>query len=692
MKQRLAIIGSGIAGLASAWMLSKRYDVTLIESNGYVGGHTHTIEVDDGGRPLPVDTGFIVYNVANYPLLTRLFEHLNVPTREGDMSFSASIGPGRIEYASDNLNTVFAQRGNLLRPAFLRMLADLLRFNRRCKQLLSPSGFDGLSLGEFLDREGFGTAFRDHYLLPMAAAIWSCPARTMMAFPAESLARFFDNHGLLNIIHRPLWRTVVGGSHAYVKRLLDDIGHDNVLMDGAVQVRRLADQIEVQLASGASRSFDKIVLACHADQALALLERPNDAETRLLSRFRYQDNRAYLHTDTALMPQCPRVWASWNYLAGDGVGGEQAVSVTYWMNRLQGLATERQYLVSLNPLCPPATQTIIATMTYEHPVFDSTALIAQQELHQLQGQDRIWYCGSYFGYGFHEDALKSAVDTARVLNGDTGWIDEVSAETGDAGKALESTKDQSPHRIFFTRVMHKRLFPVQYRFEYRVFSLLLDLDALAQTPSLLSLGRRNLFRFEPRDHGPRDGSPLRPWAERLLAARGIALDGGRIWLLCFPRLLGYGFSPLSLWYCEHSDGSLRAVIAEVNNTFGEHHCYLLSDQGRAIDWPLRDWAEKCFHVSPLMDIEGGYHFRLSRPDAHLAVLIRYYDEHGRLKLVATQTGAGEPLTNRALLKALRRMPLMTFKVMVMIHWQALKIWLSGARYFPKPDPPHQEIT
>lgn len=441
MSESIAVIGSGISGLASAWLLSKSYDVTLIERGDYIGGHTHTIEVADGERKIPVDTGFIVYNEPNYPLLTRLFQRLGVPTRDGDMSFSASIGPGRIEYSGDSLNTIFAQRRNLVSPAFLRMLADMLRFNRRCKRLLNGAGFDGLSLGEFLDRERLGPTFREHYLLPMAAAIWSCPTRTMMAFPAESLARFFDNHGLLNIIDRPLWRTVVGGSHAYVKRLLDDIGRERVLMDGAVAVTRRDDGVQVQLRSGASPVFDKLVMACHADQALALLDQPSDIEARLLGPFRYQPNRTFLHSDTALMPKRRQVWAAWNYLAGDNAdgGGERAVSVTYWMNRLQGLASERDYLVSLNPLREPAPEHIIADMVYEHPVFDGAAMAAQQDLHLLQGRDRIWYCGSYFGYGFHEDALRAATEVATLLGADTGWLTGLSD-----GKGSRST---SPNAV-----------------------------------------------------------------------------------------------------------------------------------------------------------------------------------------------------------------------------------------------------
>lgn len=276
----------------------------------------------------------------------------------------------------------------------------------------------------------------------------------------------------------------------------------------------------------------------------------------------------------------------------------------------------------------------------------------------------------------------------------TAPVEPAASGTAPVPSAPASTQDPaaSAHRIFFTRVMHRRLFPVQYRFDYQVFSLLLDLDALDRLPPRMSRGRLSRLRFDPRDHGPRDGSPLRPWAEALLAARGIDLAGGRIRLLCFPRVFGLGFNPLSLWYCEHRDGRLRAVIAEVNNTFGEHHFYLLADAGRPIDWPLRGQARKCFHVSPLMDMQGSYQFRLSAPETALAVLIRQYDDDGRLKLVASQTGPGVALTDASLAQAARRTPLLTLKVLVAIHWQALKIWLRGARYFPKPEPPRQEVT
>jgi DUF1365 family protein len=252
---------------------------------------------------------------------------------------------------------------------------------------------------------------------------------------------------------------------------------------------------------------------------------------------------------------------------------------------------------------------------------------------------------------------------------------------------------ENPHRIYFTQVMHRRLFPVQYRFSYRVFSLLLDLDALDQVPPLLRIGEGfGLLHFSAKDHGPRDGSALRPWADRLLRQQGIELEGGRIRLLCMPRVLGFGFNPLSLWYCEHADGSLRAALAEVSNTFGDSHFYLLADGGKPLGWPVREKATKCFYVSPLMEMGHEYQFRLAEPAEKLGVFIRQFHADGRLELVATQTGDGEALTQRALWRALARTPLMSFKVMAAIHWQALKIWLRGAPYVPKTDPPPPKVT
>ncbi|MGD8309647.1 MAG: FAD-dependent oxidoreductase, partial [Chromatiales bacterium] len=316
-RQSIAVIGSGVAGLSAAWLLSRRHDVSLFERNDYFGGHTHTIEVAGEAGRVPVDTGFIVYNEPNYPHLTGLLRTLGVRTRDTEMSFGVSVGDGRLEYAGSDLGTLFAQRSNIVRPGFLRMLGDILRFNREVKALLARDQLGPGSLGNFLLSRGYGRRFRDHYLLPMAAAIWSCPAVQMLDFPLAGFARFFHNHGLLDLRDRPQWKTVVGGSHQYPRRMLEHLGGSTRLSLPATAVTRREGGVEVRLADGQRRTFQQVVLACHADEALRLLAGPTSEEARLLSRFGYQPNRAVLHSDSALMPRSRRVWSSWNYLAGE---------------------------------------------------------------------------------------------------------------------------------------------------------------------------------------------------------------------------------------------------------------------------------------------------------------------------------------------------------------------------------------
>jgi len=431
------VVGSGISGLATAWLLRTRYRVTLLERNDYPGGHTHTVAVDDPHGPLAVDTGFIVFNRRNYPHLSALFDHLGVASQPSDMSFSASVDDGRIEYAGSGLITLFAQARHLVSPRFYGMLADILRFNRQAKGLLAAGWNDPVSVGAFLERAGFGRAFRDHYLLPMAAAIWSCPCATMLDFPAHSLLRFFHNHGLLDLSGRPPWRTVTGGSGQYVHRLLQDLGTARCNTPVRAVVRRPGG-VEVITDDGNPRRFDQVVLATHADEARALLGDADARERGLLGAFRYQPNRAVLHTDTRLMPRRRRVWSAWNYLARTGEGG-QRVSVTYWMNCLQRLAVPTPYLVSLNPLTEPRRDRVLKEMAYTHPVFDAAAVTAQARLHEIQGRGGVWFAGSYFGYGFHEDGMRSAVQVARALGGSLPWEAAADAppRTAPAGLAWE---------------------------------------------------------------------------------------------------------------------------------------------------------------------------------------------------------------------------------------------------------------
>ncbi|MEW6123147.1 MAG: FAD-dependent oxidoreductase [Pseudomonadota bacterium] len=407
---RVAIIGSGISGLSAAWLLSKRHDVTLYEADTRLGGHSHTVDAGD----VPVDTGFIVYNEATYPNLTALFAHLDVPTKTADMSFAVSAEGGRLEYSGHGLGGLFAQKRNLANPRFYSMLRDLLRFYRDAPR--DPAAGGGLTLAEYLDAGRYGAAFREDHLFPMAAAIWSTPSARIGEYPAEAFIRFFVNHGLLQVRDRPLWRTVDGGSRAYVRRLLAAMPAQVRSGDPVTFVQRVGGQVAVGTADGAARWYDHVILATHADQALRLISHPTPDETRLLGAFSYTRNTAVLHSDAGLMPRRRSAWAAWNYLS-EGRGADRRLSVTYWMNALQGLDPQRPLFVTLNPARPVREESILRTDTYEHPVFNLAALEAQKQLWSLQGRQGLWFCGAYFGAGFHEDGLQSGLAVAEALGG-----------------------------------------------------------------------------------------------------------------------------------------------------------------------------------------------------------------------------------------------------------------------------------
>ncbi len=435
---RIAVVGGGISGLGAAWLLSRNHQVTLFEGNDYVGGHTRTRDVPGRNGPVPVDTGFIVYNERNYPHLSSLFRHLNVPTLTSDMSFAFRSADGGLEWAGDSLNKLFAQRRNLVRPSFLRMVSDVLRFNARARRFLDDDGAGDPALGEFLDTMGASRQLRQHYLLPMAAAIWSCPPRDMLQFPARRFLRFFHNHGLLDLANRPQWRTVEGGGREYVRRMLPAISGGYHTGTPIRRIVRREQGVELFSDQGALGRFDQVVIGAHADQALAMLDQPSYWEHRLLSAFKYQENTGWLHADPLLMPRLRRIWASWNYQAGHE--GRPA-SVTYWMNRLQGLpASAGEVFVSLNPETTPRDEFVHERMTYDHPVFDAGAVRAQGMMDRIQGRDRIWFCGSYLGYGFHEDGLRSAVDVAGHLGARPAWLQpEPATDSGLVGSPAVAT-------------------------------------------------------------------------------------------------------------------------------------------------------------------------------------------------------------------------------------------------------------
>ncbi|MDP4302249.1 NAD(P)/FAD-dependent oxidoreductase [Leptothrix discophora] len=424
--KRVAVIGAGISGLAAAWQLGETgsgFQVTLFEGGATLGGHAHTVDVtlpDAAGRPVThgVDTGFLVFNPRTYPNLVQLFDTLQVPVAASDMSFSVQSVADGLEWSGSNLASVFAQRRNLLRPAFLGMLAELVRFNRLTTELAQRGAEAELAqaIGDFLDEHRFGEAFRRWYFLPMIGCIWSCPTEQMLRFPIGTLIRFCHNHGLLQVNDRPQWHTVRGGSREYVRRMRPRLGQ--VRLDTPVQaVRRIAgDGVQVYTAQGAER-YDEVVFACHSDQALRLLgSDASPAEREVLGAIAYHPNVAVLHTDTSMLPRRPRAWAAWNYEHGGSDTQESsAVCLHYLINRLQPLPFQQPVVVSLNPVRPPRADLVLGRYDYAHPVFDLGAIAAQRRVPTLQGQRHTWFCGAWTGYGFHEDGLKSGLAVADGL-------------------------------------------------------------------------------------------------------------------------------------------------------------------------------------------------------------------------------------------------------------------------------------
>ena len=413
--KRIAVIGTGISGMSAAWLLSQRHQVTVYECDGRIGGHSNTVAVQAAQGPIAVDTGFIVYNELTYPNLTALFAHLDVPTQLSNMSLAVSLADTDIEY-SGNLSGLFAQKRNLFRPRFWSMLNDLQRFYREAPRDRAVLEQSRLTLGDYLDANGYGEAFRRDYLLPMAAAIWSAPTNAILNYPAASFIRFQDSHGLLQLRNRPPWRTVLGGSRTYVERLTRSFASRVRMSTGVAAVRRNGDCVAIRDRNGSVDTFEHVVIATHADQALDMLERPTDCERRLLGAFAYSRNTAVLHSDPALMPKRRAVWSSWNHIGAGGGGDAQACpTVTYWMNSLQNIPHQTPLFVTLNPQQTP--RHVLHREIYEHPLFDSAAIRAQQQLWSLQGRQNTWYCGAYFGAGFHEDGLQAGLAVAEALGG-----------------------------------------------------------------------------------------------------------------------------------------------------------------------------------------------------------------------------------------------------------------------------------
>jgi len=409
---RIAVVGSGIAGLSAAWLLSRQHQVTLFEAENRLGGHTHTVDVTLDGQTFPVDTGFLVFNHRTYPELTRLFDTLGVETVASEMSFSVRLDAPDLEWAGTNLNTVFGQRKNLARPAFWNMLRDILRFNREAVR--EPALAGSMALGDYLKARDYSAPFVDWYLLPMAAAIWSCPAAQMLEFPLASFVTFCRNHGLLQVVDRPQWRTVKGGGREYVNKLAARIGEIH-LGQPVESVRPRGSKIEV-VSHGLSGLYDQVVLAGHSDQSHALLAEHYPAKAWLLRDMPYQPNRAVLHSDASMLPRRQALWSAWNYQSGNGDLSDRPVAVHYLINRLQPLPTKTPVIVSLNPLQEPDPARVHGEFHYSHPVFTRHAASIQRQIEASNGREGIWLAGAWLGYGFHEDGLASALRVVRQLN------------------------------------------------------------------------------------------------------------------------------------------------------------------------------------------------------------------------------------------------------------------------------------
>lgn len=422
-RPRIAIVGTGIAGLGCAYFLRDRFDLTLFEQADYAGGHTNTIDVAERGERVAFDTGFMVFNRVTYPLLCRLFQELQVPVKPTSMSFSVQHRATGLEFCGSGWNELFAQRRNLLRPRFWRLLSAIHRFNQEAVPALDDPQWADTTLGDYVRIRRYGTDFLDLYLVPMSSAVWSTPPDQMLAFPAVTLLRFFHNHGFLGLHTQHPWWTVDGGAREYVRRMWPLFGNHVRLSQPVRAVTRLASGgARVVTATGTQETFDRVILATHADQALRLLDPPDREERQLLGEFKYQPNEAVVHTDTSMMPSCRRAWASWNYRVE--AGADRQTQTIYWMNSLQGVSQLQDYFVSINGIDRIAPSQVLRRIQYEHPLFSLGTIRAQSKLPGLNRRSpsqAVYFAGSYFRYGFHEDALGSALDCARAIVGPEIW-------------------------------------------------------------------------------------------------------------------------------------------------------------------------------------------------------------------------------------------------------------------------------
>ncbi|MGO4255194.1 FAD-dependent oxidoreductase [Marmoricola sp. RAF53] len=663
--RNVAVIGSGVAGLTAAYVISADAEVTLFEADGRLGGHADTHTVPTPAGPVAIDTGFIVHNEKTYPTLLRLFAELDVPTQPSDMSMSVrsdqAHGGRGLEWAGAlGPAGLFPTWRNAARPAYLRMLLEIPRFHRRARRLLATSEAEGdQTLAEFLAAGRFTAYFREHFMAPLVACVWSCDPAIALEYPARYLFSFLEHHGMLGVFGSPQWRTVTGGSQVYVDRVAGTLRArgGTVLLDTKVtSLAETADGVEITDGNGVVHRFDAVVVATHPDQALGILAEPTDLQRELLTAMPYSQNTAQLHTDSTVMPRHRRAWASWNQWDRPG---ERAVTVTYDMTRLMRLPVAEdgtRYFVTLGAADLVDPDQVIAHRDYAHPIYNPTSVAAQRRLPEIDS-GRLVFAGAWHGWGFHEDGAWSGARAAERLG--FSWP--------TAPDRARRDDDVTTPRIYDSVVRHTRRTPLKHRFRNRTHLWLVDLDALPD--------HGVLARFEARDHLGDPARPIRENVEAFLAGEGIRVTGGRILMAANARALGYCFNPISVFWCFDAAGDLAATVVEVHNTYGDRHAYLVhpDEAGRAR-------VAKQMYVSPFHGVDGHYELVVPVPGDDLTICVRLITAAGEVfdaSLRGTASASG-PL--RSAPAAIRG------AVLIRMHG----VWLWARRLRVRPRPPHAQ--
>jgi predicted NAD/FAD-binding protein/DUF1365 family protein len=677
-RRRVAIVGSGVAGLTAAYVVAHEADVTLFEADDRLGGHadTHTVPTADGGS-VRIDTGFIVHNERTYPTLLRLFAELDVPTQPSDMSMSVRAdeahGGRGLEWAGAlGPAGLFPTWRNALRPSYLRMLTEIPRFHRRARRLLESTedGFDdGQTLAAFLEEGRFSAYFRRHFMTPLVACVWSCDPAIALQYPARYLFAFLRHHGMLSVFGSPQWRTVTGGSHTYVDKVAADVWArgGRILLDTKVtSVLETATGVEITDGNGEVRTFDAVIIATHPDQALGMLAEPTDLQARLLGAMPYSANVAHLHSDDSLMPRHRKAWASWNQWDRPGQG---AVTVTYDMTRLMSLddSDGTRYFVTLGSTDAIDPARIIARRDYAHPIYDPASVAAQRRLPEIDS-DRLVFAGAWHGWGFHEDGALSGAKAAERLG--FSWparTEAVPEEVAQRPSRRATSRTPATPRVYDTTISHTRRTPLKHRFSLRSTFWLVDLDDLPD--------HGPLARFEARDHLGDPGRSIRWNVESFLAAEGVVTTRGRILMAANARALGYCFNPISVFWCFDATGSLAATVVEVHNTYGDRHAYLVHPDaaGRAL-------VAKEMYVSPFHGVDGHYELVVPVPGDDLTVCVRLVTDSGAVFDASLQGIADGTRPWKAAPAAIRG------ALLIRMHG----VWLWARRLRVQPRPTHHQ--